>query len=98
MMIGRGQRLLFRVSERGNKAPCLGSIRVRNLDSDNTRKLQIRHLPDPAADHRPGLAQRLEPVLPDAFLLQGTKEALDKSVLLRGVHCCWARSDRRPGW
>jgi hypothetical protein len=42
-------------------------------------------VPDPAADHRPGLAQRLEPVLPDAFFLQGPKEALDKSVLLRGV-------------
>jgi len=42
-------------------------------------------VPDPAADHRSGLAQRFEPMLPDALFLQGTEEALHQPVLLRRV-------------
>lgn len=37
---------------------------------------------DPAIDHYPGLAQRLEAMEPDALFLQGTEEALDEPVLL----------------
>ena len=42
-------------------------------------------VPNPAADRRSGLAQRLETMLPDAFFLQGPEEALNQAVLLRGV-------------
>jgi hypothetical protein len=44
MVIGGGQRLLFRFSERGNEAFFHGSVRVRNPGMDITRKLYIRHL------------------------------------------------------
>ena len=42
-------------------------------------------VPDPAAYHCSSLAQRFEPMLPDALFLQGTEEALYQSVLLRCV-------------
>ena len=42
-------------------------------------------VPDPTADHRSGLAQKFEPMLPNAFFDQGPEEALEKSVFLRGV-------------
>ena len=45
-------------------------------------------VPDPAANDRSGLAQRLESMLPDALLLQGAEEALDEPVLLRSI---WRR-------
>ncbi len=42
-------------------------------------------VPDPAANHRSLLAQRFESVLPDELFLQRPEEALDQSVLLRGI-------------
>jgi hypothetical protein len=44
MVIGGGQRLLFRFSERGNEAFFHGSVRVRNPGMDIARKLYIGHL------------------------------------------------------
>lgn len=40
---------------------------------------------NPAADDRSGLAQRLEPILPNALFLQGPEKALNEPVLLRRV-------------
>lgn len=37
------------------------------------------------AHFRPGLAQRLEPMLPDACFLQGPEEALDESIFVLGT-------------
>ena len=37
---------------------------------------------DPLADHMPSMDRRLEPVLPDAFLLQRSEEALHQAILL----------------
>ncbi len=42
-------------------------------------------VPDPAIYHNSGLAQRLEAMLPDALLLQGSEEALHESVLFRCI-------------
>src|SRR5690554_5145378 len=43
-------------------------------------------VPNPAADYRSRLApMRLEPMLLDAFFLQGPEEAFDQPVLLRRV-------------